>query len=912
METQTRRRALAIICFIFAVSLPASVFIFIDSNSYQTWEQCIDIGSVAMKVFGDNLESKINQIANISYVTKACLVKTAEATIRMDKYDIYFGSPNDPNNPMFLLQGNAYSLSEDFINNFPQEFEIVEGRYPQNSSEIAIPLTFAAAAGWNIPIGRMMNYSHTLNGPKRTVFVVGFCRLSLEDPMRAVATNAVAIVTPEVLNPTYTREEVYMDIDRQIITPVDPRGSLNLLYQIEGRVKAIANSGSPLFNVDNYFARGIETYNDFISLERSRQVTRLQTILLLSGLFSFLAVRYIMIYEEDFTNFKRMRGASRINIIGSNMIELWILSLVALIPSIFIASFLSEIGELSTDYLRFNMALMQNETLIISTDSLIIVGLASFILPVIGLIAHKLVRGSSRRDMERGRLARITRVFQLAKWDIFIYVLIGVFSIGMFLSAQSISQNPVLLLAAIFIPVPLFFAAAGLFSKGASLITRVSSKILHPTVRKVPALVGIRSFSNNDRLSILTVFILALVLSSTLSNEITSTSLVQTHLDQTRYLIGGDISLKLDGIEGHQWDNLSKSLLQQDDVRAVSYVSIGSLSLSEGTSGTFELVAIDPEQYSHIGYTYLGESIDESYQKSLLESLETNPEGAILTNDIALEYDLTVGDTLRVFSFGDNPMTAEFSIMGLADAITRPSLIVGTTSDEVIGTSRIWLNRNYVSGLVDLNTTTETYLCARTEIGTNTTLVLEDILRNYNFVVLGVNQWSAITSEMKSFQMKADFVSDRAIDSMLSIGMICSIFAVFFVYEIRELYESRGEYALLKLMGLSRKSILKIKLAGALNVIFLSFLLIVLFCPWYILNSLGLEFLEYNSWGYNFPVAIMIQIDWSGLLGLIVCSLLPSILLMMALFVGSRESSIAIVLREIENGRKLIYGGDHE
>ena len=163
--SEFKRRVITLFCFLMAASMIVSVFIFIDSSSLEQWNEYNDIGPVAMRVQGDDLESVLQEIKNTEHVTTASIAKTAEAFIRMDKNALYEGSPTDPINPMFLLVGQAYSFNSDFIEAYPTEFELTAGRYPQNSSEIAIPQ--ADAGYWGIPIGRMMNYSHFLNSEKR-------------------------------------------------------------------------------------------------------------------------------------------------------------------------------------------------------------------------------------------------------------------------------------------------------------------------------------------------------------------------------------------------------------------------------------------------------------------------------------------------------------------------------------------------------------------------------------------------------------------------------------------------------------------------------------------------------------------------------------------------------------------------
>ncbi|MFW9961024.1 MAG: hypothetical protein ACFFDV_08395, partial [Candidatus Thorarchaeota archaeon] len=352
------RRILTLFCFLMAMSIIASTFIFIDSNSIPMWEEQTDIGAVAMRVQGDNLDLALAEISEVPHVTSASLIETAPAFLRMDQNDIFIGSPDDPLDPVFLVIGNAYSLSDDFINDFPTEFEIVEGRYPVNSSEIAI--AYADAEYWGIPIGQMMNYTHTLNGVKRTIFVVGIFKLNYDDAVRYITADAVAIVTSEVLNPTATQPLVYVDVDRDVISPIDPRGSLDRLREIERNIANINPLGTPYFRyfVDNYLALGVQSYQDALNLQRSRQVSRAQLVILLSGMLGFLAVRFNVSFREEEMDFQTMRGASRIRIMQPIMRELWLLSLLSAGLSVVVGLSLSRIAFCSSDYLEFNWQIL--------------------------------------------------------------------------------------------------------------------------------------------------------------------------------------------------------------------------------------------------------------------------------------------------------------------------------------------------------------------------------------------------------------------------------------------------------------------------------------------------------------------------------------------------------------------------
>jgi hypothetical protein len=897
-----KRRVITLLCFIMAVSLYTSVFIFIDSYSYPMWQEYNEIGPVAMRVQGDGLEEAQDEIANTRYVTAVGLVKTAYATLRMDTYDEYSGSPYDLLNPIFLVQGNAYSLIGDFVNSFPNEFEIIEGRYPQNSSEIAV--SFPDAAYWGISLGKMMNYSHTLNGIKRTVFVVGIFKLASDDDIRYLITNAKAIVTSDVLNPMHTDTLVYVDINRTIVSPINPRASLELLYEIEDSIASINPTGTPYFRfyVDNYLALGIQSYIDNIDFERTRQISKLQLLFLFSGVLVFLAARFNITLRENEANYQKMRGASKRRIIWLYISELWILSIAASICSVFVGLLLSRVGWLSTGYLEFSSSALGSPVLV-SVDTLIIIGLSGLIIPIIGYASHITAARSKKRNVEHRRLARLVKSLKLIRWDMTLYVLVGILVLILYIGGQSIDRNPAILLIASFVPIPLFLAVASLFNKGIEVLSRHLSSVFKPVIGKISSYAGMRSISRNNNLAIPTILIIAIALSSFLTSNALAASLPSTHYAQTRYLIGGDLSFRLDNDASAEWSSFSQTIYDDENVLAIAFVSMGSLSLSNGAQGAKEFIAVNPEQYSKVGYAYTGEKLDNCSQTSLLEALEANPEGAVLTEDIASEYNLILGDTLRVFSVGGESLTIEFKIVGITDMIPRPRIIGEASSDSVMGINKIWLNRGYIGELIDLNATTETYLCVRTSDDCNTTEIGEKASAEYSTVILGSNQWSSITAELRAFQSGIEYSFDRAIDSLITIGMMLCVLVIFAIFQIDRQNAGKEDRTILRTLGASRSLLLKIKLAEVLALILLSYLLVLLVSPISIACILRLGLHEYSTWTYTFPIAVFININWTKFIGASILILVPSIVIILALAINYHDPSVANDLGELETDR---------
>ncbi|MGY5860513.1 MAG: ABC transporter permease [Candidatus Thorarchaeota archaeon] len=902
-----RRRSVTLLCFLMAISICISVFIFVDSVSLEKWDECTDIGPVAMKIQGENLELVVEEIKEVTHVTQASVAETAQAFLRMDQNSLYQGSPTDPINPVFLLVGQAYAINSDFPEAFPTEFELTAGRYPENSSEIAI--SEEDAGYWGIPIGRMMNYSHFLNSQKRTVFVVGFFSAS-EDALRSVTTDAIAIVTSEVLNPETVQTKLYIDVARDIVSPIDPKGSLSLLEKIESDIYATnpSNSAYDRYLLEDYLAVGIQSYKDYLGIERTRQISRSQSLVILVGLLGFLGTRFNVIMREEEHAILKARGATRIRILRNISSELIGISFLASLLAIILSSAISKLAWISNGYLTFSWSDILMSPLLITYDTLTTLGLLIFIIPVFGYLTNHLIRSTGKRDAEHGRLARITRSVRLIRWDVSLVVIVALLLTTLYLGGDIVTNNPVLALLAAYSTIPVFIAISSIFSKSWHSITTPVSRVFRRIIGNIHANVGIRSVTKDGRLALPVILILTLVLSSTLTQNTISTSLPSTQIIHSRFVIGGDLSFHLDNDEYAEWTRFTEVVSTQPEVVNSSLVSVGLISLSDGPTGVVEFIAIDPVQYSQVGYSFDGVELSNSVQTNLLDELESNPEGAILTSDIASEYNVIPGDTLRVFSFGDDSGTVEFNILGTTTAIPRPIVSGQPTSDSIVGTRKVWLNRNYIETLVSLNESSSTYLCVKTQNGTNSTAIGLDILNEFGTEILSHNEWSSSTADVDSYISQTDYKVDRSIDSMITISMIFTVFVGILTYQIGQRYKRRNEYALLKSMGVSDNQITKIRFSETLGLLILSLLLMIVFGPLNIANLLRINFMEYVIWSYVFPTSLFSLVNWVSFIIILSSIIIPSLVLILLLSTRNKFDDIAGTLREMFQEDALMEG----
>jgi len=885
----------------------STVSIYVDSTTLSSWYEYTDIGSVAMMAQGDELFRVADQIQDIDHVTNASITQTAKAYLRMDKNSYFVGDPNDPFDPIFLMVGQAYSLEASFEEKFPNEFRIVEGRYPKNSSEIAIPISDAMR--WTINIGRMMNYSHRLNDEKRTVFCVGFFVVA-NNSIRATTTDAVAIVTSEVLNPDDTETRVYIDIDRTLISAFNPRWSLDSLASIETDIQRLNPSASQYTGIliNNYLETGILSYLENISALKNHQISRAQSVILIAAMLTFLNVKLNMTLREKEINKLYARGASKKRCFVTLMTELLVLSIAGSIIGFFIAVNLNQIYVTSFSSLLMTQNANYDSKILVTFDSMFLVSLLALFLPFFGYITNRSIQTSRHPKSEVSRNAKITRTIRMIRWDVAIVLVLIILLFGPFSTYETLTTNSLILFIFIFSPFAIFLAIASLLSKGIGILTRINAKITKPFVGKLNSNLGMKSIQSSIRFSVPVILLVTLFLSGILTNIVSAESLLATRENNARFVIGGDITFSLNNDEILNWTDFFEVVQEQPAISAMSLLSVGQLSLSEGKAGLVEFVAINPEEYSHIGYTYTGNRIDASTQMNLIQELEENPEGAIITSDIAMEYGLVLGDTLRAISFGIDSDTVEFNIVGITTTLSKPHITRLPTSTNIEGYRRIWLNRGYISSLTDLNETSENYLCIKTESDADGVELANSILSDFTEIDILAEGWSAVTLEIDTYINQRDFIMDRELDTILSVLMVFCLVSVFLMYQISLESQVDRREAIVKIFGGSDNQVSKMLISETLSIIFISIIVLIVLEPVFLNIFLRLAQIEYETWSYKFPISLFIQSNIVSLFVIGLISLLPSLFLITFLIHMRSKTNISQTLAEMME-ENILNGG---
>ena len=897
------RTSVTLISFLVITSLIASVAIFIDSNSVKSWEDDTNVGKVSMMVQGESVDTIADQIQNIQHVITTGIVETAKAYLRMDKNKIYTGSPDYGLNSSFLMVGQAYSLEDNFTTKFPNEFKIVEGRYPRNSSEIAIPKDDASV--WAINIGRMMNYTHELNGEKRTVFCVGFFEVA-NNTLRATTTDAVAIVTPDVLNPETKETRVYIEVDKNVISSFDPRGSLTNLGRIEREILQLNPEASTYYKivVNDYLETGVISYLNSLSAQRFRQISRAQSIILVSGMLAFFATRFNITMREKETALLSTRGASKVRQYRIVLSELLVLSLISGVLGIVMGASLAQIQMLSffSNYLTpLNEV---NSGVLITLDTIVFVIVMSILLPIFGYVSNQMIQTARQRKIEHGRVAKLVRGIKLVRWDIAIIVIIILLTLSPYSSMQMVENNSFLLTIFVLSPIVMFIAIASLLSKSLVFMTRIIAPVVGRLGGGFSSVIGVRSLDKTIRSSLPAVLILSLIFGIIFTNVVTADSIPATKVNDTRFIIGGDLSFSLKSEQANLWSNFSESVQKQQGVSGVSVVSIERLSISEGKEGLVEGVAINPLEYSHVGFTFDGISLDKSSQNGLLKQLDENPQGAILSSDIATEYGLSPGDSLRVFSIGGESETVEFNIIGVTSLISRPQVLGKPPLDAIEGQSRIWLNRNFIDSLVNINESDFTFLTIRTEHGINGTKLGQHVLEDLGFSSIIDEGWSAVSTEMGTYLHQENYILDRSVDNIGMLQMVFWLASTLLIYETSRQYLDSRRDTILDTVGATKRQLSKIHFSEILALILFAVIITLIFAPVLVTTSLKVSLIQYQNWAYVFAMDFFIHVNLAALLLISMILIAPSFVVISLLIRNEFKSDRLERLGELsqENG----------
>ncbi|TFG06655.1 FtsX-like permease family protein, partial [Candidatus Thorarchaeota archaeon] len=361
-------RAVVILCFLLVTTTTTGILVFIDSSSLQIWVDSLDTGPVAMVVNGEGIETEIHNIRQIDGVTQAEVLEGARGHIRRGEGVGEISTDNVTQ--AFAVSGIVYAPSSSFIVEFDTMFNLLNGRFPENSSEVAIPRKVADIAF--IGIGYQVNYSYTSLDIRTPLVVVGIYSQAILSGLDYYY-DGIGIVHPSLVNPASAFARVFVNVDRTPVAPQDAFGALTYVNGIDYSIRDLYPGDVYLsrYRVDNYLAAGINSYIDWRDNQRFAQLLRAGATGLLILMVSFTGVQYSIQERRKYCLHLYSRGATRRRISLSFFQEIAILSIMAAPIGILLGIFVSRFAIASDSFLELNLTKLVHEPTLIAQDSLI-------------------------------------------------------------------------------------------------------------------------------------------------------------------------------------------------------------------------------------------------------------------------------------------------------------------------------------------------------------------------------------------------------------------------------------------------------------------------------------------------------------------------------------------------------------
>ncbi|RDE17220.1 MAG: hypothetical protein C4K48_00380 [Candidatus Thorarchaeota archaeon] len=864
-----RRRAVTLLCFLLASTMTMGITVYVDSYSVHEWDKNIDVGDVAIRVSGYDIVDYVSEIRGLSGVTKAEALPSAYGQLRRAA-NLTAGTQE------LFTDGQLLAPNQQFTDTFPNYIELVRGRMPENSTEVAVINSLNTYYNVNLGDNLILGTENT----EMNVTVVGFYRHGGqgESPYYWMY-ESIAIVMDGVLAYSYPYTDILVDVDRAPLTPFNPAGSLGYMNGIDEAIRSLDPNYNPAYDpysalsVEDRLASGITAYILWVQATRISEMLRASSIILLVILVTFLAIRHNVNERRFEESILISRGAAKGDlekIVTREVLELAIVSSLLGIP---LGLLFSRVAIGATGFFSFDFSLFISEPILVSLESLIIAVIVGLVLPMLTLAGYRMVYSTKRKaDEERGKIAKLARGLSLIRWDVFITVIAGLLLLALSTGGPSAASNPILSMLMSLVPLPLFLGVASLsmkaFRRGANWI----SKRMRRIVGEIPSSIGIRRVGKEASSAGAAAMVLVLAICLSWNSAIIDASLPVTAQNQARLAVGSDLSFRLDEMSYDVWDEFLTNVTSHELIVAGTFASTKQLYLSTDYSGRTSFLAIDPEDYLGIGYDYLGNQLNESEIASLINQIQTTRDGAIITSDIAAAYNLAVGDVLRASTMEDDAFPVSFRILGITEALPEmPEQHDWLYYDipyyyywgEQVGKWRVIVNREYFGTLFNLVNETSNFLCVKTVDDANATKIVEDIVQEGGFIAVYNEEWDSVYSRVHNIIDDVSYKMERAIDTMLTVLTVGSIVGAFSIYAVEGLRDRRREIALLRSVGATKNTIIMAQAAEMLVLVVFSLFLLLVYSPLFLSSSVasagGSASISYEV----YPISVFPVIPWN-------------------------------------------------
>ena len=901
------RKAVTLLCFLLASAMVMGISVYVDSYSVNEWNSLTDIGPIAMTVGGEGVENQLENIRGIPGVEKA-----AALTYRHGK--LFVGADYD----LREWWGMLPSLTSDYLNTFPDVFNLQVGRFPNNASEITLArFTYEHL---EVDVGSIVNLSTGWDefGPVgNPLTVVGIYGSGDYDPSESNYYDreyGIGVVHPDIVWEEWEEVEVHVEIDRTSITPFDARGSLAHVVSIEESIRALDPSYPSPNQWSRYYVRAYLSYSimNFMSWQfgmRLTQILRAAGVVVLACMVIFLAIRHNINERRFESNMLISRGAAKAKIESIEFREIAGLSILSSIVGLGVGAVASRLAMTVTGFFEFDFSLLWTEPFLITIESIMMSIVIGAGIPICTFIAYRWIYSTRKSEEdEASKLAKIAKGLTIIKWDALIAILTSLLLVALYMGGTAVQNDPILALVLSVAPLALFLSIASLSIKGMRRGADLISRRFHRVVGEIPATVGIRRIGKEASSAGPAALVLVLAMSLAWNSAVIGASMPLTKRNHARFAFGADATFHLDKFALPDWDDFIENVTNHELTQAGALVSVAALHLSATWGGEVDAVAMNPLEYLEVGYDHFGQPLNESDIGDMLKDLQLTLAGAIISNDIAVEYEVSVGDTLRAAtSVSGAAEIMVFTIVGVAEGLSNN--LLQTTSDGFwwylpVGSQTLWVNREYVESQIDLEQDASNVYCIRAIEGANDTILVEDVLSSGGDLVVGEN-WASVSNEVSDYLEMTTYQMDRAVDTMLTVVMIGIIFGAFTVYAVEGIRARKREIALLRAMGASSGLVVKAQGAEMLVLAIISTGLLMGYGPLMIMNNL----LTYRATTLIFPVPIFAVIPWFTLAAIVAFFLASILVFVLAIaFLSSRvHLSEALNASWAESGP---YGGD--
>ncbi|MHA2397143.1 MAG: hypothetical protein ACXAC0_10600, partial [Candidatus Thorarchaeota archaeon] len=359
-----RRKSVALLCFMLSSAIIASTMVFVDSHSMTVWSANNDVGPVAMVALGSGIDSKIQDFRAIEGIDSAAAIRGSITYLTSLSLGLRW-------------QANSFGMAynEEFMEAFPTIFMLVDGRFPENASEMALSVLFADIL--HVELGDQVNYSYLHRDPTNPSYLPTLLTGTFEhgesNNTNPYYYSRAHVILHSSISPTMQFSFIYADVDRNKVVPHDPKGALDYLNQIDEQIRMLdpyyTREGRAEYAVVNFLSDGIEDYLSYLSDLRLSQVLRSGGVILLELAVIYLAINHIWSERDYEVSILAARGASRFRVGLSENLEIITMAVISILPGFAAGVVVSRFAIASDGFFMINFQSVFTEPLLISFDS---------------------------------------------------------------------------------------------------------------------------------------------------------------------------------------------------------------------------------------------------------------------------------------------------------------------------------------------------------------------------------------------------------------------------------------------------------------------------------------------------------------------------------------------------------------